>query len=68
CTCDTIGTDNIESSPSTAISICYQSTFKTKTEYSEKLAVVITNVSDLDEDRLHEIGARFTSSFTTYYY
>ncbi|CAG8566404.1 45867_t:CDS:1 [Gigaspora margarita] len=34
CTCDAIRIDNIESSPSTAINICYQSTFKTKTEYS----------------------------------
>ncbi|CAG8505674.1 10275_t:CDS:2 [Cetraspora pellucida] len=34
CTCDAIGTDNIESSPSAAINMCYQSTFKTKTEYS----------------------------------
>ncbi|CAG8699313.1 3410_t:CDS:1, partial [Racocetra persica] len=34
CTCDAIGTDNIKSSPSTAINKCYQNTFKTKTEYS----------------------------------
>ncbi|CAG8607510.1 3832_t:CDS:2 [Gigaspora margarita] len=32
--CDAIGIDNIESSLSIAINICYQSTFKIKTEYS----------------------------------
>ncbi|CAG8706694.1 15518_t:CDS:2 [Gigaspora margarita] len=68
CICDAIEIDNIESSPSTAINICYQSTFKTKTEYFEKLTVVITNISNLDENRFHGISTRFVSSFTIYYH
>ncbi|CAG8607960.1 14257_t:CDS:2, partial [Racocetra persica] len=92
-TCDVIRTDNIESSPSTAINKCYQNTFKTKTEYSglaiiefkneniiqqlindivffpifvriEKLAMVITNIGDLDKNRFYEIGTEFVSSYT----
>ncbi|RIB20254.1 hypothetical protein C2G38_2179782 [Gigaspora rosea] len=66
CTCEATTTE-IESYPSTAISIYYQSIFKTKTEYSDKLSVIIINAGDLEEDRFHGIGSGFIFSFTTYY-
>ncbi|RIB13582.1 hypothetical protein C2G38_2197453 [Gigaspora rosea] len=61
CTCDAIGIDNIESSPSIAINICYQSTFKTKTEYSGLSVIGFNNeiiIQQLINDSIFSIFAR----------
>ncbi|CAG8811738.1 3685_t:CDS:2, partial [Racocetra persica] len=48
CTYETTTTE-IELNLSVAVKICYQTIFKTKTEYSENLSVVVINIGDLDE-------------------